>query len=64
VKTATEGSGLVDRKEMEAMVRRAWQERGIVILWPDRIKDAQDRRHVMNIASGSYRKRERRRGSR
>jgi len=27
----------VDSKEMEAMARRAWRERGIVILWPDRI---------------------------
>jgi hypothetical protein len=42
---------------MEAMAQRAWRERGIVILWPDRIKDAWDRQHVLNIASGLYGKR-------
>ena len=46
-----------DPKEMEAMARRAWRERGIVILWPDRIKDAWDRQHVLNIASDLYGKR-------
>lgn len=46
-----------DSKEMEAMAQRAWRERGIVILWPDRIKDAWDRQHVLNIASGLYGKR-------
>jgi hypothetical protein len=40
-----------DPKEMEAMARRAWRERGIVILWPDKIKDDWDRQHVLNIAS-------------
>lgn len=44
-------------KEMEAMARRAWRERGIVILWPDRIKDEWDRQHVLNIASDLYGKR-------
>ena len=43
-----------DPKEMEAMARRAWRERGIVILWPDRIKDAWDRQHVLNIAADLY----------
>jgi len=47
----------VDSKEMEAMARRAWRERGIVILWPDRIKDEWDRQHVLNIASDLYGKR-------
>ncbi|MEZ5830454.1 MAG: hypothetical protein R3D05_04690 [Dongiaceae bacterium] len=47
----------VDAKTMEAMARRAWRERGIVILWPDRIKDAWDRQHVLNIASDLYGKR-------
>ena len=46
-----------DATEMEAMARRAWRERGIVILWPDRIKDAWDRQHVLNIASDLYGKR-------
>jgi hypothetical protein len=43
-----------DPKEMEAMARRAWRERGIVILWPDRIKDAWDRQHVLNIVNDLY----------
>ena len=46
-----------DAKELEAMARRAWRERGIVILWPDRIKDAWDRQHVLNIANTFYGKR-------
>lgn len=46
-----------DAKEMEAMARRAWRERGIVILWPDKIKDEWDRQHVLNIASDLYGKR-------
>ena len=37
-----------DPKELEAMARRAWQERGIAILWPDKIKDAWDRQHILN----------------
>ncbi len=46
-----------DAKEMEAMARRAWRERGIVILWPEKIKDEWDRQHVLNIASDLYGKR-------
>ena len=46
-----------DAKEMEAMARRAWRERGIVILWPERIRDEWDRQHVLNIASDLYGKR-------
>ncbi len=46
-----------DSKEMEAMARRAWRERGIVILWPDKIKDEWDRQHVLNIAANLYGKR-------
>jgi hypothetical protein len=46
-----------DAKEMEAMARRAWRERGIVILWPDKIKDEWDRQHVLNIATDLYGKR-------
>lgn len=46
-----------DPKEMEAMARRAWRERGIVILWPDKIKDAWDRQHILNIANNLYGKR-------
>lgn len=46
-----------DAKEMEAMAKRAWRERGIVILWPERIKDEWDRQHVLNIASDLYGKR-------
>jgi hypothetical protein len=46
-----------DPKELEAMARRAWRDRGIVILWPDKIKDAWDRQHVLNIASDLYGKR-------
>ncbi len=46
-----------DAKEMEAMARRAWRERGIVILWPDKIRDEWDRQHVLNIAADLYGKR-------
>jgi hypothetical protein len=46
-----------DPKELEAMARRAWRERGIVILWPDRIKDEWDRQHVLNLANDLYGKR-------
>jgi hypothetical protein len=46
-----------DAKEMEAMARRVWRERGIIILWPDRIKDEWDRQHVLNIAGDLYGKR-------
>lgn len=46
-----------DAKQMEAMARRAWLERGIVILWPERIANEWDRQHVLNIASGLYGKR-------
>lgn len=47
----------IDSKEMEAMARRAWHERGIAILWPERIKDEWDRQHVLNIANALYGKR-------
>lgn len=50
-------TALVDAKEMEAMARRAWQERGIAILWPDKIRDEWDRQHILNIASALYGKR-------
>ena len=46
-----------DAKEMETMARRAWLERGIAILWPERIRDPWDRQHVVNIASDLYGKR-------
>jgi hypothetical protein len=46
-----------DAKELEAMARRAWRERGIVILWPDKIRDEWDRQHVLNIAADLYGKR-------
>jgi hypothetical protein len=46
-----------DAKAMEAMARRAWRERGIVILWPEKISDDWDRQHVLNIASALYGKR-------
>lgn len=49
-----ETSALADPKELEAMARRAWRERGIVILWPDRIKDPWDRQHILNIANDLY----------
>ena len=39
------------------MAQRAWQERGIAILWPDKIKDAWDRQHILNIANDLYGKR-------
>jgi hypothetical protein len=47
----------MDTKEMEAMARRAWRERGIVILWPEKIRDDWDRQHILNIATGLYGKR-------
>ena len=43
-----------DAKDLEAMARRAWRERGIVILWPDRIRDDWDRQHVLNLANNLY----------
>lgn len=43
-----------DVKELETMARRAWRERGIVILWPDRIRDDWDRQHVLNLAKTFY----------
>jgi hypothetical protein len=46
-----------DAKELETMARRVWRERGIVILWPDRIKDAWDRQHILNIVNDLYGKR-------
>jgi hypothetical protein len=50
-------SAPADAKELEAMARRAWRERGIVILWPDKIKDTWDRQHILNIANDLYGKR-------
>ena len=56
--TATrETSAPADPKELEAMARRAWRERGIAILWPDKITDAWDRQHILNIANDLYGKR-------
>lgn len=46
-----------DAKEMEAMAQRVWRERGIAILWPDKIRDEWDRQHILNIASALYGKR-------
>ena len=46
-----------DPKQLEARARRAWRERGIVILWPDKINDAWDRQHILNIANDLYGKR-------
>lgn len=43
-----------DAKDLEAMARRAWRERGIVILWPDRIRDDWDRQQVLNLANNLY----------
>jgi hypothetical protein len=43
-----------DAKDLEAMAQRAWRERGIVILWPDRIRDDWDRQHVLNLANNLY----------
>ena len=55
--TASRETPPADPKELEAMARRAWQERGIAILWPDKIKDAWDRQHILNIANDLYGKR-------
>lgn len=46
-----------DLKELEAMARRAWRERGIVILWPDKIRDVWDRQHILNVVNNLYGKR-------
>lgn len=46
-----------DAKALDDMARRAWRERGIVILWPEKIRDDWDRQHVLNIATGLYGKR-------
>lgn len=50
----TQTAQSAEAREMEAMARRAWLERGIAILWPDRIRDDWDRHHVINIASNLY----------
>lgn len=55
--TASREAPPADPKELEAMARRAWRERGIAILWPDKIKDAWDRQHIFNIANDLYGKR-------
>jgi hypothetical protein len=47
-------AALAEPREMQAMARRAWQERGIVILWPEHIPDECDRRHVLNVAAALY----------
>ena len=52
--TASREAPPADPKELEAMARRAWRERGIVILWPEKIKDAWDRQHILNIANDLY----------
>jgi hypothetical protein len=36
------------------MARRAWRDRGIVILWPERIRDDWDRQHLLNLANSFY----------
>jgi len=46
-----------DAKEMEAMAQRVWRERGIAILWPDKIRNEWDRQHILNIACALYGKR-------
>ena len=46
-----------DAKQMEAMARRAWLERGIIILWPEKITNEWDRQHVLNVAGNLYGKR-------
>ncbi len=43
-----------DAKALEEMARRAWRERGIVILWPERIRDDWDRQHLLNLANSFY----------
>lgn len=43
-----------DAKALEEMARRAWRERGIVILWPERIRDDWDRQHLLNLANQFY----------
>jgi hypothetical protein len=43
-----------DAKALEDMARRAWRERGIVILWPERIRDDWDRQHLLNLANSFY----------
>lgn len=55
--TASREAPPADPKELEAMARRAWRERGIAILWPDKIRDAWDRQHILNIANDLYGKR-------
>jgi hypothetical protein len=44
------------------MARRAWRERGIVILWPERIRDDWDRQHLVNLANHFYGQRDGRSG--
>lgn len=43
-----------DAKALDDMARRAWRERGIVILWPERIRDDWDRQHLLNLANSFY----------
>jgi hypothetical protein len=43
-----------DRKTLDEVARRAWLRDGVVILWPDRLTDAWDRQHVINLAAALY----------
>lgn len=43
-----------DAKALDEMARRAWRDRGIVILWPERIRDDWDRQHLLNLANRFY----------
>jgi hypothetical protein len=40
------------------MAKRAWRERGIAILWPERIKNAANRKRVVSVARCTYGERE------
>lgn len=43
--------------DLLAMAQRAWRERGIVVLWPERITDDWTRQAIVNAAEAAYGKR-------
>ena len=47
-------AAMPDAKALEEMARRAWCERGIVILWPERIRDDWEHQHLLNLANSFY----------
>ena len=43
--------------DLAEMARRVWQERGVIVLWPERILNDFDRQQCVNVAERAYGKR-------